>query len=74
MWLEALELMDSDLHWLLCQPHQKFWCQVRAGHVQDDYSLMCRVQGLSLCADCITFLDICMESSTCAHDEQSCVL
>ena len=29
LWLEALELMDSDLRWLLLQSHQRFWCQVR---------------------------------------------
>lgn len=28
LWLEALEMIDSDLHWLLQQPHHKFWCQV----------------------------------------------
>jgi activating signal cointegrator complex subunit 2 len=28
LWLEALELMDSDLRWLLLQSHQRFWCQV----------------------------------------------
>ena len=29
LWLDAMEMMDSDLHWLLQQPHHKFWCQVR---------------------------------------------
>ena len=29
LWLEALEMIDGDLHWLLQQTHHKFWCQVR---------------------------------------------
>ena len=31
LWLEALEMIDGDLHWLLQQTHHKFWCQVREG-------------------------------------------
>ena len=27
LWIETLEMIDSDLHWLLRQPHQLFWCQ-----------------------------------------------
>jgi len=29
MWVEAMELIDGDLHWLLQLPHQAFWSQVR---------------------------------------------
>ena len=29
LWMEALEMIDGDLHWLLQQTHHKFWCQVR---------------------------------------------
>ncbi len=28
LWVEAIELIDADLHWLLLQPHQQFWCEV----------------------------------------------
>ena len=31
LWVESLEMIDSDLHWLLQQTHHKFWCQVRKG-------------------------------------------
>jgi hypothetical protein len=31
LWMEALEMIDGDLHWLLQQTHHKFWCQVREG-------------------------------------------
>ena len=28
MWVDAMEMIDGDLHWLLQLPHQTFWCQV----------------------------------------------
>lgn len=27
-WLERLKFIEEDLHWLLSQPHDKFWCQI----------------------------------------------
>lgn len=27
-WLERINFLCDDLHWLLQQPHDKFWCQV----------------------------------------------
>jgi hypothetical protein len=33
LWMEALEMIDGDLHWLLQQTHHKFWCQVRENEV-----------------------------------------
>ncbi|XP_050415433.1 activating signal cointegrator 1 complex subunit 2 [Patella vulgata] len=27
-WIERLQFIAEDLHWLLQQPHDKFWCQV----------------------------------------------
>eukprot|EP00731_Ephydatia_muelleri_P012141 Em0006g1035a len=27
-WIEALDIMNNDLSWLLLQSHQRFWCQV----------------------------------------------
>ena len=27
-WIEALDIMNNDLRWLLLQSHQRFWCQV----------------------------------------------
>lgn len=28
LWLEAMQLLDEDLHQLLQMDHQNFWCQV----------------------------------------------
>ena len=38
MWVDAMEMIDEDLHWLLRLPHQTFWCQVGK-----TLSLMCQV-------------------------------
>ena len=38
MWVDAMEMIDGDLHWLLQLPHQTFWCQVGK-----TLSLMCQI-------------------------------